>query len=315
MAHASFPKSVSLGDILAGISVALVVIPQSLAYAELAGMPAYTGLLAAALPSVTAAFCVSSPYLQTGPVALTSLLTFGVLSQLATPGTADYISLAASLALFVGMFRLLIGVFRFGSIAYLISQPVLIGFTTAAALLILSSQLPKSLGIDAGDRSVVNGALYSLSHPQDWVWPAILIAAASIAIMMLGRRLHNLFPGVLVAVLLGLVVTAFLPYHGATVGNIPSVLPQLTFDFPWTHLPSITLGGFIIALVGFAEPASIARSYATLDKIPWSAHQEFISQGVANITAGLVGGFPVGGSFSRTSVNRLAGAKSPISGL
>jgi sulfate permease, SulP family len=109
--------------------------------------------------------------------------------------------------------------------------------------------------------------------------------------------------------------TAVLPYDGAMVGDIPSVLPQLTFAFPWAHLPSITLGAFIIALVGFTEPASIARSYATLDKIPWNAHQEFISQGVANITSGLVGGFPVGGSFSRTSVNRLAGAKSRVSGL
>jgi SulP family sulfate permease len=126
MASAPVLKSLSLGDILAGISVALVVIPQSLAYAELAGMPAYTGLLAAALPSVTAALFVASPYLQTGPVALTSLLTFGVLSQLATPGTASYMSLAASLALFVGMFRLLIGVLRFGSLAGLVCQPVLL---------------------------------------------------------------------------------------------------------------------------------------------------------------------------------------------
>jgi SulP family sulfate permease len=224
-------------------------------------------------------------------------------------------SLAASLALFVGMFRLLIGVLRFGSLAGLVCQPVLLGFTTAAALLMLFSQLPKSLGIEAGDRSVINGAIYSLSHPQDWFWPAILIAAVSIAIMRLGRRLHPLFPGVLMAVLLGLLVTAWLPYNGVRVGNIPSLLPQLTFAFPWTHLPSIMLGAFIIALVGFAEPASIARSYAMRDKMPWSAHQEFISQGVANITAGLVGGFPVDGSFSRTSLNRLAGAQSRVSGL
>lgn len=315
MAPASFLKSVCLGDLLAGISVALVVIPQSLAYAELAGMPAYTGLLAAALPSVTAAFFVSSPYLQTGPVALTSLLTYGVLSQLATPGTADYLSLAASLALFVGIFRLLIGLFRFGSIAYLVSQPVLLGLTSAATLLILGSQLPKALGMDGGDHGVVNGAVYSLSHPQDWLWPAILISAVSVAVILLGRRLHHLFPGALVAVLLGLLTTIVLPYNGAMVGDMPRVLPQLTFAFPWAHLPNIMLGAFIIALVGFAEPASIARSYATLDKIPWSAHQEFISQGVANITSGLVGGFPVGGSFSRTSVNRLAGAQSRVSGL
>ena len=308
-------KSLLFGDLLAGITVALVLIPQSIAYADLAGMPPHTGLLAAALPAITASFFASSPYLQTGPVALTSLLSFGVLSQLATPATANYISLAASLALFVGVFRVLIGVFHFGQIAYLISQPVLLGFTTAAALLIILSQLPKSLGIDIGDRSVVNGAIYSLSQPQNWFWPAVLIAAISIAIITVGRSLHKLFPGIPLTVGLGLFASTFLPYDGTIVGDFPGFLPRLSLHLPGSSLPSIVLSAFVIALVGFAEPATIARSYSTLDKIPWNANREFISQGMANITAGVAGSFPVGGSFSRTSINRLAGARSRFSGL
>ncbi|MBC9890407.1 MAG: STAS domain-containing protein, partial [Opitutae bacterium] len=308
-------KSISPGDVLAGVTVALVVIPQSIAYADLAGMPPYTGLLAAALPAITASFFSSSPYLQTGPVALTSILSFGVLSQLAAPSSAHYISLAASLALLVGVFRVLIGVFRFGQIAYLISRPVLLGFTTAAALLIILSQLPKSLGIDIGDRSVVNGAFFCISQPQNWFMPAVLVAALSIAIITVGRCIHKLFPGIALAVVLGLLASTSFSYGGTTVGDIPSILPRLSLHIPWPSLPSIALSAFVIALVGFAEPASIARSYSTLDKIPWNANREFISQGIANITAGAVGGFPVGGSFSRTSINRLAGARSRFSGL
>lgn len=308
-------KSIFPGDVLAGVTVALVVIPQSIAYADLAGMPPYTGLLAAALPAITASFFSSSPYLQTGPVALTSILSFGVLSQLAAPSSANYISLAASLALLVGVFRVLIGVFRFGQIAYLISRPVLLGFTTAAALLIILSQLPKSLGIEIGDRSVVNGAIFCISQPQNWFMPAVLVAALSIAIITVGRCIHKLFPGIALAVVLGLVASTSFSYGGAAVGEIPSILPRLSLHIPWSSLPSIALSAFVIALVGFAEPASIARSYSTLDKIPWNANREFISQGIANITAGAVGGFPVGGSFSRTSINRLAGARSRFSGL
>ncbi len=308
-------KHFSLGNLLAGISVAFIVIPQSVAYAELAGMPPYTGLLAAALPSITAAFFVSSPYLQTGPVALTSLLTFGVLTQSAAPGTSDYMALAASLALIVGVFRVLIGVLHMGQLAFLISQPVLQGFTTAAALLIICTQLPKTLGMDSGDRGVIEGAIFSLSRPQDWFTPAVLVALVSIVIILLGRKLHRIFPGTLIVVLLGLAVAGWLPYNGEVLGEIPSVFPSLSLQVPWSNWPSIVLGGLIIALVGFAEPASIARQYAILDKIPWSSNREFISQGVANVTSGLVGAFPVGGSFSRTSINRLAGASSRTSGL
>ena len=136
-----------LADLLAGFSVALVLVPQSMAYAELAGMPPHHGLFAAALPPLLAAFFASSPYLQTGPVALTSLLSFAALSSISVPGTAEYVGLAALLALVVGVVRVGIGVMNGGAISYLMSQPVLRGFTAAAALLILSSQLPKVFGV------------------------------------------------------------------------------------------------------------------------------------------------------------------------
>ena len=149
------PPGFGVGDVIAGVSVALMVIPQSLAYAEVAGMPAYTGLYAAALPSIVSAFFVSSPYLQTGPVALTSLLTLSALSPLATPGSAAYMGLAALLALIVGAGRIGIGLFKFGSVASLMSQPVLMGFASAAAFLIVTSQLPTALGMSTLEGGVL----------------------------------------------------------------------------------------------------------------------------------------------------------------
>jgi len=137
------------GDIIAGISVALLALPQGLAYAELAGLPAQHGLYAAALPSLLAALFASSSYLQTGPVALTALLTFGALQGMAEPQSLEYIELAALLALFVGVIRVSLGVLRFGRIANLLTDPLILGFTSGAAILIILSQLPKTLGVDS----------------------------------------------------------------------------------------------------------------------------------------------------------------------
>ena len=142
---ATYTSGTLTGDVLAGISVAIVIIPQSLAYAQIAGLPPHIGLFAAALPLVVASFFVSSPYLQTGPVALTSLLHLGALKSLEPEGTAEYIQLAAMLAIVVGGTRLLLGLARMGGIAYLMSEPVVLGFTSGAAILIVSSQVPNDI--------------------------------------------------------------------------------------------------------------------------------------------------------------------------
>ena len=309
------PNRIALGDLFAGLSVALIAIPQSLAYAELAGMPAYIGLYAVALPTLAAALFVSSPYLQTGPVATTSLLTFGVLSPLANPGSDDYLGLAILLALTVGVIRVLIGVFRFGRVAYLMSQPVLLGFTSAAAILILASQLPTALGVVSGATGVLPSALWTLTHPVTWNPVAAGLALATIALVLLGRRLHPLFPGVLLAVAIGVVAGRLLADPGAVIGSVPSGFPLPRLDLPWLAAPQILLGGVVIALIGFAEASSIARTYAVQDRSRWNANREFVSQGVANLAAALSGAFPVGGSFARSSINRLAGARSRWSGF
>jgi len=300
--------------VVAGISVALVLIPQSLAYAEIAGVPSYIGLYAAALPPLVAAFVASSPYLQTGPVAMTALLTFGALANLAPVGSPSYIGLAALLALLVGVIRISLGLVRAGFVAYMMSQPVLKGFTAAAAILITASQLPRALGVESGDGGILAAAWQAITDPSAWIAAAMGLAVITALVVLGGRRLHPLFPGVLVAVLVGIGYSLIAGYAGATVGDIPSGFPPLSLDLPWRELPQLIIPAIVIALVGFAEPAAIARTFATQDRQRWDPDREFISQGLANLAAGISGAFPVGGSFSRSSINRLAGGRTRWSG-
>jgi SulP family sulfate permease len=303
-----------LGDLVAGASVAVVLMPQSLAYAEVAGMPPHRGLYAAALPPVVAAFLASSPYLQTGPVAITALLTFGALSSLAPAGSPEYVDLGLLLALVVGVVRVAMGLLRAGVVTYLMSQPMLMGFTPAAAVLIVLSQVPSALGVEQPRGDVVGAALRAAADP--WAWrPSALAMCAGVALLVVGgRKLHRLFPGVLVAVGLAIAFTLYVGYGGPVVGLIPEGLPPITLDLPWETLPQLLLPGAVIALVGFAEPASIARAYATQERARWNPNREFVSQGAANVAAAFSGGFPVGGSFSRSSLNRMAGARTRWSG-
>ena len=304
-------------DLLAGLSVAMVLVPQSMAYAELAGLPPHLGLFASALPPILAALFASSPYLQTGPVALTSLLTFGVLAAgSAEVGTPDYVAMAALLAMLVGITRLLLGLLRLGVVTYLMRDPVVTGFTSAAAILILASQVPKALGVSAPEGGVLWRASWSLSHVDHWEIASVAVAVTTALLVLAGRRVvHRLFPGALLAVAGGVVVSRITDYGGPVVGEVSTGLPDLSLDLPWGSTGSLLVGGVLIALVGFAEPASIARVFADEDRQRWSADREFVSQGVANMAAAVSGAFPVGGSFSRSSLNRLAGAQTRWSGL
>lgn len=305
-----------LGDVIAGVSVAMVGVPQSLAYAELAGMPPVVGLYAGAVPPLLAALVASSPYLQTGPVAITSLLTFGALSTMATPGSPEYVTLGLGLALIVGLTRLLLGLLRAGWMAYLMSQPMLMGFVPAAAILIAGSQLPKALGAQVpGYSNEIADAAWALAHPASWNLAALAVTAMSLAVIFGGRRVHVLFPGVLVAAIIGLAVSVLGAYPGQVVDEIPAGFPPLTaHQLPWAQLPALALSGVLIALIGFTEAASISRRFASLERTRWSANREFISQGLANLGAACFGGFPCGGSFSRSSVNRMSGARTRLAG-
>ena len=303
------------GDVLAGVSVALLLIPQSMAYAELAGLPPVIGLFASALPPIFAAFVASSPYLQTGPVALTSLLTLGALTGLADSGTKHYVELAALLALIVGISRLIFGFLRMGKIVYLMNAPVVTGFTSAAVILIIASQIPKTLGNEIDVNGTLNRAYRSLTDFENWEIESLLISGVTIFLVIAGKYIHKLFPGALFVLVGGSMYSHLSDYKGPVVGEIPTGVPNLGFGLPWGSIDELLLSGIVIALIGFAEPASISRIFASQENQRWSANREFVSQGLANVASAFSGALPVGGSFSRSSLNKLSGAQSKWSGL
>jgi SulP family sulfate permease len=310
------PTRMTRSDVVAGMSVALLLIPQSMAYAELAGLPPHHGLYAATFPLIFAAFWASSPYLQTGPVALTGLLTFGALVPLAQPGTTEYAALAALLALVVGVARIGIGLLKAGWLVYLMSHAMMTGFLSGAAVLIISSQLPGALGsVGRGEGNVLQDAWLVLSQPGSWEPTAVVLSVVTVVLINVASRVHPLVPGVLIAAVAGLAYSLLTGYGGSTVGEIPRGLPPLGFDLPWGRLPSLIVPGLVISMIGFAEGVSISRLFAGQERQRWDASREFLSKGVANVVAAFSAGLPVGGSLSRTSVNRLAGARSRWSGL
>jgi len=310
VSQCGFPRLVGT-DVIAGASVAMVLIPQSLAYAELAQLPPYIGLFASSFPLLVFALLASSPYLQTGPVAVTSLLTIAALPEVAP---TQLPAIAALMAFMVGVLRLTFGSLRLGHVVRLMSSPVVMGFTSGAAIVIMSSQLPKALGATPPDRGVLSEAAWSIGHPGDWSLAAVGLTVLTIALFLGGRRISPVFPGVLIAVVIGIVYSRNADYQGTKIDAIPEGLPPFSINLPWDQIPTLALGAVVIALIGFAEPASIARTFANETGERWNANQEMVASGVANFVASFCGAYPVGGSFSRSSINKLAGAKTRWSG-
>ena len=304
----------AVGDLVAGVAVAAVLVPQSLAYARLAGMPPEQGLLAGTLPPIAAALFASSPYLQTGPVAVTSLLTFGALSAHAPAASPRYVQLGIVLALIVGVTRIALGLVRGGSIAYLMSEPVLLGFVQGAVVLICLSQLPTLLGVETESGGIVRGASDALTHPSGWSPVTIAFALSAVVLIVVLRRLGPLVPGVLVAVVAAIATSRVLGFDGAKLDSVDVALPVFSAS-ELTPIPaSLLVSGLVIALVGFAEPAAIARTFAARERQRWDADRELVGQGVANVASAFLSALPVGGSFSRSALNHVAGARTRWSG-
>ncbi len=307
-------------DLIAGITVAMVLVPQSMAYAQLAGMPPYYGLYAAFLPVIIGAMWGSSHQLATGPVAMVSLLTGSTLANFAAPGTDQFIALAILLALMVGVMELSLGLLRLGAIINFVSHPVIVGFTNAAAIIIALSQIDKLLGIP-GSRSAsfladVWGVLGQAVNLHS---PTLLMGIAAFAIMWLLRKYAPRWPGVLIAVAITAVMswqTGFEMAGGAVVGAIPAGLPNLVV--PQLNGEMITMllsTAFVITLVGFMEAVSIAKAMATRTRQRIDPNQELLGQGLANIVGSFCQSFPVSGSFSRSAVNLSAGAVTGVSSV
>ena len=294
------------GEALAGLTVGLMVIPQGVAYAALAGMPVVTGIYASMLPALVAALFSASPRLSVGPTALSSLLVAASLTGLATPGSAEWVNLAVWLALLTGALQIALGAVQAGWLLNLVTAPVLMAFTQGAAVLIIFSQLPALLGLpkDGDWAARLTGA-----H-----WASAAFGIGALALLVVARRLKPSFPGVLVVVLVAAAVSAFTPYAaqgGAVVGPLPQGLPGLFVPhWPgWATLGQLVMPTLIITLVSFLETASSAKVDSAARGARWDQNQDLIGQGLAKLASGLSGAFPTSSSFSRSALNLYAGAK------
>lgn len=294
------------GEAMAGLAVGLMVIPQGVAYAALAGMPLVTGIYASMLPALLAVLFSSSVRLSVGPTALSCLLVSASLSGLAEPGSARWVELAVWLALLSGLLQVALGFMRFGWLLNLVNAPVLMAFTQAAALLITGSQLRDLLGI---------GLSWS-----EWLqapalhWPSLAFGLVSLALLQLSRRWKPAFPSVLLIVLASAGLSWALDFEaggGRVIGALPQGLPALYLPAlpELATLSQLLLPTLIITLVSFLETASSAKVDNERQGTRWNQNQDLIGQGLGKLAAGFSGAFPSSSSFSRSALNLYAGAR------
>ena len=316
----SFSADSIKGDLIAGITVSLVAIPQALAYAQLAGVPAYYGLYASLIPTIIGALFGSSRQLSTGPVAMTSLLTAASIAPLAAHGTELFYAYVILLALVSGLFQIAFGLLRMGVLLNFLSHPVLMGFINAAALIISLSQLPTLLGIPSQQSShfLIDtwGVLSSSGNVHEM---SLAFGATATAILLGFKKFAPKLPGVLITVVLltwASYALDFVGIGGHVVGAIPEGLPSFSVPpLDWHASIALLPAGFVIALISFMEAMSSAKVIAIKTRQPWDQNQELIGQGLAKVAAAFSHSMPVSGSFSRSALNLATHARTGLSSV
>ncbi len=304
-------------DLIAGLTVALVLVPQSMAYAQLAGLAPQYGLYASFLPVMIAALMGSSRQLGTGPVAVVSLLTAAAIPTVIPEGAdmVTYAAYASLLAFLVGVFQFMLGVFKLGLVINFLSHPVVVGFTNAAAIIIGTSQLNKIFGVVKGAGQYtyeqVFGMLMNAATSTHML--TIAIAIISFFIMIMIKKYTPKLPGVLIAVVVTTSISYLINFNsefgGVIVGDIPKGLPSLIMpNFDFTVMSQMIVTAITIGLIGFMEAISIAKAMAAQTKQRLDVNQELIGQGLSNIVSSFFQGYAVSGSFSRSAVNISSGA-------
>ena len=322
-------------DLLAGLIVTVMVIPQSLAYALLAGLPAVVGLYASILPQLLYTFLGTSRTLAVGPVAIIALMTGAALSSVAAPGTPEYLQAALVLSLLSGTILVAMGALKMGFFSNFLSHPVISGFLTASGILIAVSQLGSLLGVSSSGFTLVERLMTLLPNLPTFNPYTVAIGGGTLLFLVLMRRYgkQSLIKVGLPATLADLmakagpvfavVVTTLAAWHWqlayehgvAVVGTIPSGLPALSF--PWGDASlwrALLIPAMLISLVGFVESVSMGQMLAAKRRQRISPNQELIGLGAANLAAGFTSGMPVTGGLSRTVINYDAGAQTPAAG-
>jgi SulP family sulfate permease len=324
-----YPRVFLFHDLWAGVLVAILAVPQSLAYAVLAGLPPQLGLYVSIVPTMIYAWVGSSMVQSVGPVAITAIMTLGVLEPLATPGSAAYIALAGSLALMTGFLLCLGSLLRLGFLSQILSRPVIQGFISGSTILILVNQVYPLLGIPKGHflELIVQGGT--------WLSPTSSIGLASLVVLLLARNfmanllikigvsseratlLARLAPLLVVVSATAIVSWLQLGSHGVTmVGFIPPGIPEFSHHLPNAdQFSQLVVPALLMALIGMVQNIAVAQALATKRREKVNPDREIMGLGAANLAASVYGGMPVGGGVSRSALNVAAGAQTPLASL
>jgi len=307
----------------AGITNAIIVLPQGVAFAMIAGLPPIYGLYTAMIVPIVAALFGSSLHLISGPNTAVSIIFFTALSAFEIPGTQEYIELAFVLTFLSGVIQLLMGVVRMGALINFVSNAVIVGFTAGAAVLIISSQSKHILGIyPPKGGSFFENWEYIVTHISETNYTVLIIAATTFFSAILFKKLAKVIPGIphlLLAMVVGSLLT-FFAYNGADgvelVGELPRQLPRFHFPhFTWKNVSMLTPNAFAVALLGLIQAIAIARSIAVKSHQNLDSNQEFIGEGLSNIVGSTMMCYASSGSFTRSGINYDAGAKTPMSAI
>lgn len=307
-------------DLVSGLAIGVMLIPQSMGYAVLAGLPPEFGLYAAIFPPLVYALLGTSNKISVGPVALDAILILSGLSMLATPGSDEYLKLAIELTLLVGLIQFLFGVFRFGFIVNFLSYPVVVGYTSAAAVIIIGSQLQSLTGVQVDSTNVLHLCYQLIMRIADWHGVTLAIAVASLLFIFVCKRRLPKLPNALILLVVTMLLSGL--FHAAQAGV--EVINSVPRGFPSVQLPEIDFSrfgellpvAFAVALMGFVGTMSICKSQETpKDKHSVRPNKELIALGLANALGAMFRSFPVSASFSRSAAFRENGALTQISGV
>ncbi|OGS98949.1 MAG: sodium-independent anion transporter [Gallionellales bacterium RIFCSPLOWO2_12_FULL_59_22] len=314
-------RATTRDDLIAGITGAMIVLPQGVAFATIAGMPPEYGLYAAMVPAIIAALFGSSLHLVSGPTTAISIAVFAAMSPLAEPGSPQFISMVLTLTFLTGLFQLILGLARMGVLVNFISHTVVIGFTAGAALLIAASQVKNffGIGIERGAHFhvVIEQLVLQIGNINPYV---TTVGAITLAAGIAAKRFAPKLPYMIVAMVVGSIVAYFINLEfGAaatqikTVGALPASLPPLSLpDFSYATIHKVIFPALVVTLLALTEAVSISRAIAVKTEQRIDSNQEFIGQGWSNLIGSFFSSYASCGSFNRSGVNYAAGAKTPL---
>ena len=316
--------STARADAMAGLTGALIVLPQGVAFATIAGLPPEYGLYAAMMPAIVGALFGSSWHLVSGPTTAISIAVFASVSPFAPPGSPEFISMVLTLTFMAGVFQLILGLARMGVLVNFISHTVVIGFTAGAAMLIAGSQIKNFFGLPIPRGTPFFETLALFAKQIGDINPYVTaVAVITLASGILVKRFVPKFPYMIAAMLVGSFAALYLNGHYGvdvthvkTVGALPAGLPPLSSpDFSFSSLHQMLFPSLIITMLALTEAVSISRAIATKSGQHIDGNQEFVGQGLSNLIGSFFSSYPSSGSFNRSGVNYAAGARTPLAAV